>query len=124
MYSFLATLLSIPTTFAAPTTGGGNVIPVETNPTVTSVPFTGPFANETVESVLSRLAGYAVTVGASVATIMVLYGAFEILTSRGDVKKFQAGRKTIIYALSGLVIVILAKGLVALFATLTHNLGI
>lgn len=124
MYSLLAALLSIPTT-SAQVTGPGSTIPVgAANPTASSVAFTGPFGNETVESVLSRLAGYATTVAASVATVMILYGAFQILTSRGVSTQITAGKKTIIYALSGLVIAILAKGLVALFATLTHNLGI
>ncbi len=123
MYSIIAAILSIPTSFAA-ISGGVDTIPTTQNAPVSSVSFEGPFKNENVETVLKRLAGYAVTIGASVATLMILYGAFQILTSRGNIEQVKTGRKTIIYALGGLVVIILAQGLVDLFASITHSLGI
>ena len=124
MYSIIAAILSIPFVTTPVFAEESSKIPVTKNLDITSVSFEGPFKGETIESVLTRLAGYAVVVGASVAVIMVLYGAFQILTSRGDIAKLKAGRSTIIYALGGLVVVILAKGLVSLFFSLAQNLGI
>jgi amino acid transporter len=47
-----------------------------------------------------------------VAVIMVIYGGFEYVTSGGDSAKAAKGRTTILYALVGLVIVVLAQVLV------------
>lgn len=127
MYSIIAAILSFPFILShtsAATTGPGSTIPVTNNPAISSVSFEGPFKGETIESVLQRLVKYAQVVGASVAAVMILYGAFQILTSRGDIAKLKTGRSTILYALGGFVIVILAGGLVSLFATLVKNLGI
>jgi TRAP-type C4-dicarboxylate transport system permease small subunit len=47
-----------------------------------------------------------------VAVIMVIYGGFEYVTSGGDSAKAAKGRTTILFALVGLVIVVLAQVLV------------
>ena len=49
-----------------------------------------------------------------VTVIMVLIGAFQILTAGGDPAKFATGQKTILYAAVGFALVILANSLVAI----------
>lgn len=127
MHSFIVAifslLLSASTAFAQ-ISGQGNVIPSTKNPeVVSSVTFSGPFGNATITDVLNRIIGYAELVAGSLAAIMILYGAFQILTSRGSEEKYKAGKKTIIYALGGFIIVILARGLVGIFRGLIAGLG-
>jgi hypothetical protein len=46
-----------------------------------------------------------------IATIMILVGAWQILTAGGDPKGFETGKKTILYAVIGLAIVLVATSL-------------
>jgi hypothetical protein len=46
-----------------------------------------------------------------IATIMILVGAWQILTAGGEPKGFESGKKTILYAVIGLAIVLVATSL-------------
>jgi len=48
---------------------------------------------------------------AGIAVIMVLFGAFELLTAGGNADKVGTGRKYIIFAAVGLVAAFLAKAI-------------
>ena len=52
-------------------------------------------------------------VAGSIAVVFVLIGAFKMLTSEGDTKKYEDGLKSVRYAITGLVFSVLAYGLVA-----------
>lgn len=57
---------------------------------------------------------YFVTyIAPSVAIIMVLYGAFRMLTAGGNPENFAVGRKTVLWAIAGYALVLIAAGLVA-----------
>lgn len=102
----------------------GDTISTTPNAPITSrVEFTSPFGNATITDVLNRLIDYGIAIAGSLAAIMILFGAFQIMTSRGDEKKYKSGRQTILYALGGLGVIILARGLVALFKGLVIGLG-
>ncbi len=45
----------------------------------------------------------------SIAVLMIVVGAYQILFSAGDPKGWEAGKKTIIYAVIGFAIVLLAE---------------
>ncbi len=51
---------------------------------------------------------------------MVLYGAFQIMTAGGKPEQVSSGRKTILYAVIGYAVVLLATSVVPL---LTEILG-
>jgi hypothetical protein len=65
----------------------------------------------TISSLLSRIMGYLLNLAIPIATVMILYGAFQILTAAGDPKKAEDGKKTIIYTLVGFAIILLASGI-------------
>lgn len=68
-----------------------------------------------IYDLLNRIAfNYLLPIAAPIAVIMIIYGAFQILTAAGDVEKVKTGRKTIIYAAVGLGIVLLSTGIVAI----------
>ena len=60
-----------------------------------------------------------VTAG-TVAAIFIVIGAFQYLTAYGSEEKSEAGKKTLTWAIIGLVVVILAK---VLIGTLWHFLS-
>jgi hypothetical protein len=92
--------------------GGGNVFP---NP-----PSDGGLTNlpvpETSDlgTILSNLKGFAIGLGITIASLMVIYAAYQMMTSGGNEERFAQGKKTLTYALVGLGILLLAATLVAL----------
>ena len=98
IYYFLATAK----TFAETKAGGGPV----------SLP--NPLGVESIPELLNNIAGYLIYISIPVVTIMIVYGAFQILTAAGSPEKFKSGKQTIVYAIIGFIIVILAKGITAL----------
>lgn len=61
---------------------------------------------KTVITILSWVVGIA-------AIIMIIYSGFRYVTSRGDANAVSAAKNTLIYALVGIVIVVLAQAIVA-----------
>ncbi len=77
-------------------------------------------SGSTLDSVLSKIIDYFIGVSVSVAVIIVIYGAWKIMTASGDPKKFQEGQKTVLYAAIGLLVILLARGIIgALYGIIT-----
>ena len=70
-----------------------------------------------VGKILDTLAKLA----APFVAIMVLVGAFQIITAGGDPEKFKSGRTTILYAVVGYAIVLLASSVVPIINGLLGN---
>jgi hypothetical protein len=69
--------------------------------------------NESFTTISTAVAGFLFwDVAAPLATIMVLVGAFQLITSSGDPEKVSQGRKTILYATVGLIVALIAGGAV------------
>lgn len=51
-------------------------------------------------------------IGGAIAIIYVVYGGFKYITSAGNSEKAVNGRQTIIYALIGLILIVVAQQLV------------
>ncbi|MCR4275300.1 MAG: hypothetical protein NUV83_00890 [Candidatus Wolfebacteria bacterium] len=69
-------------------------------------------SGSTLDSVLSKIIDYFIGVSVSVAVIIVIYGAWKMMTATGDPKKFQEGQKTVLYAAIGLLVILLARGII------------
>jgi hypothetical protein len=50
----------------------------------------------------------------AIVPIFVVVGAFQMLFSSGNPEKFATGQKTILYAVIGLVVILIANGIVAI----------
>ena len=85
-------------TGACQATGGGNC---DTGQAETKV-------NNTVSTVINI---FSWIIGV-VSVIMIIYGGFLYVTSGGNAEKTKIGRNTILYAIIGLVIVMLAQTIV------------
>ena len=80
-----------------------------TNP----APLPNPLSNagvSTVPDLLNLIVKYFTEISAPIITIMVLVGAFKMLTSAGNESKFADGKKTVTYAVIGAAVVLLAQG--------------
>ena len=76
----------------------------------TSLP--NPLQVGDITELLNRISYYLVVlVGPPIVTVMILYGAFQILTAAGDPEKFKNGRKTILFAAIGYGVLLIAHGI-------------
>ena len=82
--------------------------------TVNPISLPNPLNVGSIPELLNNIAGYLIYISIPVVTIMIIYGAFQMLTAAESPEKFKSGKQTIIYALIGFIIVILAKGVTAL----------
>ncbi|HUC89961.1 MAG TPA: hypothetical protein VMR45_04120 [Patescibacteria group bacterium] len=72
----------------------------------TSDPITGPNgAIRKISLLIARITGIA-------AVIMIVVGGFMYVTSSGDASKANDARRVIIYALVGLVVIVLAQSII------------
>ena len=67
---------------------------------------------ETFTSVATAVAGFLFwDIAMPLATIMILVGAFQLITSAGNPEKVSQGRKTIMYAAIGFILALIAGGI-------------
>ena len=71
-----------------------------------------------IECVLNKIINALLLFSAPIATIMILIGAFQILTAAGNPEKVTTGRNTILYAVLGFAIILLAKGIVLIITSI------
>lgn len=67
-----------------------------------------------IPTLVRTITGYLVVVGGFVATFMLIYGAFQILTAGGDPEKVQKGKRTVLYTVLGYGIILLSYGMAAI----------
>lgn len=74
-----------------------------------------PFGDcKTLECLAGKLTKFLLTIAPAIATIMILVGAFQMITAGGNPEKFSSGKKTLLYAAIGLAVVLLADAIIAL----------
>lgn len=61
------------------------------------------------DGIIINVANYIAWFAGAIAVIMIIFAAFRFVKSSGDSAKVTAARETIIYALVGLVVIVLAR---------------
>jgi len=56
-----------------------------------------------------------------IVVIMILYGAFQIITAAGETDRIQTGKRTIWYAAIGFGVVLLAGGIASIIRSFTSK---
>ncbi|MEK7555397.1 MAG: pilin [Patescibacteria group bacterium] len=77
-------------------------------------PLCGGSPNCTFANILKTISNYLVTLSGIIVVIMILIGAFQIMTAGGDPEKVKTGRHTILWSAVGFAIVLSAYGIVAI----------
>ena len=72
-----------------------------------------------IKSVLGGLALLATPV----VGIMILVGGYQIMASGGNEEKLRKGKNTIIYAVVGYAVILLASGVAAVIQSVVSNAG-
>jgi len=76
-------------------------------------PLTSNSIPDLISKLFSQLIKYVVP---PVGTVMIVIGAFQMLTAGGNAEKFEKGKKTVFYTVIGLIVVILGGVIAQLVA--------
>jgi hypothetical protein len=68
----------------------------------------------TIPDVLKRIFGEITLILSFIVPIIIIVGAFQMMFAAGNPEKFATGQKTIIYAIIGYVVVLMANGIIAI----------
>jgi len=74
--------------------------------------------NIDVETALESIVNWLFTILLVVAVIFIIFAAFTFVTAGGDPEKVNTARNQVMYALIGVAVALLAKGLVILVQTI------
>ena len=77
-----------------------------------------PLKHGSIVDLLKAVWGYLFAISIPLVAIMVIIGAFQIMFAAGDVEKVQKGKRTVLGAVIGFAIVLLAGGVVAVVGEL------
>jgi magnesium-transporting ATPase (P-type) len=84
----------------------------------TSVTIQNPLTATSIEAVVNNFINFLFYIAIAVTPLMVVIAAFYILTSGGDPRKVETGKSIIFYAIVGFLVVMLAKGIVAIIRSI------
>ena len=73
-----------------------------------------PIEATSIEALVNNLINFIFYIALAMAPLMIIIGAFYLLTAGGSPSRVETGRNIILYTLIGFVLILLAKGLVAL----------
>lgn len=73
-----------------------------------SVTIANPLGTSDFQALITKLLNVVFSIVGLVAIVMIVYGGFQIMISGGEEKKYEQAKKTITYAVVGLVVVILS----------------
>lgn len=76
--------------------------------------FPNPLEYETFGELIEAIIKFIFNIAVVVAPLMIIIGAFYLITAAGDPKKIGTGKNIIIYTLIGLAIIMLARGLLTM----------
>ncbi len=84
----------------------------------TPVTLTNPLGTTDATVVLNNINVFLLAIAAPIAGIMVVWGGFQMMTAGGNPEKFSTGRKTLLDAAIGFVVVIFASSVVPLLKSI------
>ncbi|MDP3004099.1 MAG: TrbC/VirB2 family protein [Candidatus Azambacteria bacterium] len=67
-----------------------------------------------IPTLIDTIATWLLGIGLTISTIIIIWAAFLFMTSGGSEKKVTQARQTLWYAIIGLVILLLAKGVTSI----------
>ena len=77
------------------------------------IPIPNPLGKtQTLAQLVKRVAGWLAWIGGSILTLMIIIGAFQIMTGAGNPELLSKGKQTIVWAVIGYAILLLSTGII------------
>ncbi|MBI4992446.1 MAG: hypothetical protein HZB99_04485 [Candidatus Harrisonbacteria bacterium] len=79
-----------------------------------SVSFTvkNPLGTEDVSQIINQISGWLLRIGTPIITLMLLWGAFQIMSAGGDTEKITKGRRIVTWTIIAAVLLLSATGII------------
>ena len=78
------------------------------------VVLTNPLAADSIPAILNRIIDFMLILAGPIAVIMTIYAAYLFITAGDNQERVKTARKTLMYVIIGVAILILSKGIVSL----------
>ncbi|MEK9168259.1 MAG: hypothetical protein AAB698_00460 [Patescibacteria group bacterium] len=72
---------------------------------------TNPLGTCSIIEIISNVLDWLIIYSIPILALMILIGGFQILTAKDSPEKVSSGRKTIMYAVVGFIIILISKGI-------------
>lgn len=73
-----------------------------------------PLGGRDFITILKAIVRFLIIISVPITAVMIIYGAYQIMFAGGDTEKVTTGKRTILYAVAGFTIIILAWSIVAI----------
>lgn len=88
---------------------------------VQGIEFENPITATSVQAVINAIGDWLYAIAFALVPIMILIGAFYILTAAGNPERVNTGRNIIMWTIIGLAIVIISAGIMELMKNLLET---
>lgn len=82
-----------------------------------------PLQFGTIPKILDAVANFLFTIGIALVTVMVLWAGFQILTSAGSSEQIDKGKRTLLWAVIGTVVLLISFGIAKLIENILGGAG-
>lgn len=82
----------------------------------TNVEIPNPLKVQSISQLIDRIVTYLIGIATLIFPLVIIYGAFKLLTTGGDPEKAIEGRKAITYAVIGYLLILISKGITMIVA--------
>lgn len=89
----------------------GNVFAEETGKIPGGVTLDNPLGETSIIKIISNILDWLIIYSIPILALMILIGGFQILTAKDSPEKITSGKKTIMFAVVGFVIILISKGI-------------
>ena len=83
---------------------------------VTSVSIPNPLKVTSISALIDRIVDYVIRIATIILPLVIIWGAYQMIWSGGDLEKIISGRKTITYAIIGFALILISKGIAMIVA--------
>lgn len=115
LLGFAATVALATTSAQAAVYGGGGL-----GAGVGAAAGIGGMTSGSIRQVILKIVSTALSYVALLAVIMVIIAGIRLVASQGEEEQKEKARKTVLYVVIGLIVILLAKGIVTLALSFTH----
>lgn len=77
-----------------------------------------PIHWDTIEKLIEAIVDFLIKLALAGAPIMIIIAGYYFVTSRGEPERISTAKKIVLYTSIGLIIILMAKGIVALVETI------